>query len=130
MIDIKPLQPEDMPALSDAIGRDTFHPGTWTVDDFTTKPDRPVTVDVIRDQNGPIAFTRYTKSLRICCVWNDDQDNSRNAKAILFGIKDAVEKARASGFSEILIQSDNPKLATFLTRIGMHESKGEFLLYV
>jgi hypothetical protein len=64
-------------------------------------------------------------------VWNDEADYSRNAKAVIFGIKDAVTRARASGFNEIQIQTDNEPLKKFLTKVpGMRESHGEFLLQV
>ena len=132
MIQITPFDPKDSPALQTAIDGAVFHPGAWTLADFISDdPDRPKVVAVISDQNGPIAYTRYTKLLRVCCVWNDEADYSRNAKAIIFGIKDAVTRARASGFTEIIIQSSNPKLANFLENVlKMKKSDGEFLLYV
>lgn len=131
MIQINPFDPtQDSPALQKAIDGAVFHPGAWKLADFL--PDESTKVcAVISDQNGPIAYTRYTKVLRVCCVWNDEADYSRNAKAVIFGIKDAVTRARASGFSEVIIQSANPKLATFLENVlKMKKSDGEFLLYV
>lgn len=137
MIDIRQFTKEDVFALQKAIDADTFHPGEWTVEHFynpTPDPKKynpPVMTTIIEDQHGPIAFVRYTKTLRISCVWNDAADNSRNARAIIQGIKDAVEKARASGFSEIIITTDHPKLADFFERIlKMTPSSGEYLLAV
>ena len=132
MIRINPFDPKDSPVLQKAIDGATFHPGAWRLEDFISEDsDRPKVVATISDDKGAIAFTRYTKVLRICCVWNDESDHSRNARAVIFGIKDAVTRARASGFSEIIIQSSNPKLANFLENVlKMKKSDGEFLLHV
>ena len=118
--------------LQKAIDADTFHPGEWKVEHFLPLFNQPpVTTNIIEDNDGPIAFVRYTKTLRISCVWNDGADTSRNAKAIIFGIKDAVEKARASGFSEIIITTSHPKLAAFFERIlKMTRSSDEYTLAV
>ena len=131
MIQIREFDPtKDSPALQTAINGAVFHPGAWTLGHFL--PDASTkAVAVISDNNGPIAYTRYTKVLRVSCVWNDEADYSRNAKAVIFGIKDAVTRARTSGFSEVIIQSANPKLANFLENVlKMKKSDGEFLLYV
>jgi hypothetical protein len=131
-IEIRNLTEDDIPALQKAIEVDTFHPGEWKVEDFLSSPDKPpVATNVIEDQNGPIAFVRYTKTLRISCVWNDGADVSRNARAIIQGIHDAVLKARASGFSEIIITTSHSKLATFFERVmKMTKSGDEYLLAV
>lgn len=139
MIDIREFTAEDVPALQGAIDRDTIHPGEWTVEHFydpdpdpdSTEYRAPVTTNVIEDQHGPLAFVRYTKTLRISCVWSDAEDFSRNARAIIHGIKDAVEKARASGFSEIIITTSHPKLAEFFSRVlKMNHSGDEYILAV
>jgi hypothetical protein len=131
VIQIREFDPtQDSPALQTAIDGAVFHPGAWTLAHFL--PDTSTKAcAVITDGDGPIVYTRYTKVLRIGCVWNDEDDYSRNAKAVIFGIKDAVTRARASGFNEIIIQSANPKLAAFLENVlKMKKSDGEFLLYV
>jgi D-aminopeptidase len=74
---------------------------------------------------------RYTKTLRISVVWNDGEDNSRNARAIIFGIRNAAEKAVASGFTEIIIATSHPKMRVFLERVmKMTRSGDEYLLAV
>lgn len=128
---IRELTSDDIVALKVAIRRDEFHPGEWGVQHFFSQPKCPVASSVIEDDQGPVAFVRFTKTLRISCVWNDGADHSRNARAIMFGIRQAIERARASGFSEIVIQTKHPKLAEFLTRvIGMNESGGEYVIAV
>jgi hypothetical protein len=131
MTTTRALTEQDHPALQAAIDRDTFHPGEWKVSDFIHTPESPRVSTVIEDSKGPIAFVRFTKTLRICCVWADGCDTCRNARAIIFGIRDAVQMARANGFTEIIIQSDHEKLATFLTEVlKMTKSGSEFLLAV
>jgi len=131
MLEIRDFTLEDISSLEAALARDEFHPGEWRVHHFFNQPNRPVSSSVIEDDKGPIAFVRFTKTLRISCVWNDGADFSRNARAIIFGIKKAVDRARASGFTEIVIQTSHPKLAEFLTRvIGMNKSDGEYVIAV
>lgn len=136
-IEIRPFDKTDIPALQAAINRDTFHPGEWTVKHFYDDPEDsdalkiPKEVTTMSDSKGPIAFVRYTKSLRISCVWNDETDNHRNGRAVLNGIFDAIKKARASGFTEIIITTESEKLATFFEKmLKMKRSKDEFLLQV
>lgn len=129
MIKIRDFTSDDVPALSRAIDSDNFHPGEWRVENFTPQPG--VDTNVIEDQTGPIAFVRFTKTLRISCIWNDGKDTRRNASAIIQGIQDAIRRARVSGFSEIVIQTKHPRLASFLEQImGMTKSDGEYLLAV
>lgn len=136
-IEIRPFDKTDIPALQAAIDRDTFHPGEWSVKHFYDDPNDPDALKIpkevttMSDSKGPIAFVRYTKSLRISCVWNDETDNHRNGRAVLNGLFDAVQKARASGFTEIIITTESEKLATFFEKImKMKRSKDEFLLQV
>lgn len=136
-IEIRPFEPTDILALQAAIDRDTFHPGEWSVKHFYDDPADPDALNIpkevatMSDSRGPIAFVRYTKSLRISCVWNDETDNHRNGRAVLNGLFDAVQKAKASGFTEIIITTESEKLATFFEKImKMKRSKDEFLLQV
>jgi hypothetical protein len=119
---------DDEPALQRAIDRDTFHPGEWKVEHF--KQPNMVT-QVMGDSSGPIVFVRFTKTLRISCVWNDEGDVHRNARAVILGIHDAVEQARASGYTEIIITTNHDKLANFFTKVmKMTRSGDEYILQV
>jgi ribonuclease HI len=125
---IRKMTTSDLPALQQAIDRDTFHPGEWKVEHFTQPT---ASVEVIEDSQGPIAFVRFTKSLRISCVWNDETDSHRNGRAILRGIIDAANKARENGFTEIIITTESDKLATFFEKVlKMKKSKCEYILQV
>jgi hypothetical protein len=134
-IEVRPLEASDLPALQAALDKNTFHPGEWQVEHFYNQPpvegvyQAPVYTEVVESQNGPIAFARYTKTLRISCVWSDPEEYSRNAKAIIVGLVGAVAKARNSGFSEIIVTTSHPKLADFLTNVmKMAKSDSEYLL--
>ena len=135
-IEIRPFSETDIPALSEAISKDKHDP-SWSVKHFYDDPTDPDVLKIpkevvtISDSKGPIAFVRYTKSLRISCMWNDETDNHRNGRAVLNGILDAVNKARANGYTEIIIATESEKLATFFERIlKMKRSRDEFLLQV
>lgn len=132
MISVREFNEADIPALEAAIAKDTFHPGEWKVKHFVPElGDAPVNVSVIEDSQGPITFVRYTKTLRISCTWSDENDVRRNAKAIIFGIRDAALKAQASGFTELIITTESEKLATFFEKvIGMTKRSNEYVLPV
>ncbi len=128
MINIRKYSEEDKPALQRAIDRDAFHPGEWSPEHFE-QPN--VVSQVIEDQTGPIAFVLFTKTLRISCVWNDGADVHRNAKAIIFGIRDAVEKAKASGYTEVVVETDHEKLAEFFIRVmKMRQSGNQYFILI
>jgi hypothetical protein len=128
MLKIRKFEEDDILPLQSAIDADTFHPGEWSIEHFTGD-STPKEVQVIEDQKGPISFVRYTKTLRISCVWADGTDKSRNARAIIQGLRDAVEKARASGFTEVIIKTSYPELANFFVKVmKMKHSGDEYLL--
>lgn|ERR1017187_2914474 len=131
MVTTRAMTEQDYPALQAAVDRDTFHLGEWKVSDFIHTPESPKMSTVIEDAQGPIAFVCFTKTLRISCIWNDENDIHRNARAIIFGVHDAAERARSSGFSELVITTESEKLASFFERVlGMKRSQHEFLLQI
>ena len=136
-MNIRDLQDTDLPALQTAIDSATNHRGEWTVKHFLppdpeAKEYQPaVESEVIENSKGPVSFVRYTKSLRISCVWADESSMTNNAKAVILGIQNAVQKARASGFSEVIINTEHPKLADFLEKVmKMTRRSSDFLLAV
>lgn len=134
-MNIRVFEKSDVPALAKAIESDKLHPGEWKISHFYDEANNQLpantVVSVIEDSKGPVSFVRYTKTLRISCVWADGDDAGRNARAVIQGLRDAVERARAAGFSEIIIQSSYPPLANFLTRVmGMTQHGDQFILTV
>lgn len=116
----------DETALQTAIDADKFHPGEWKVEHFKQPT---ALVQVIEDTQGAIAFVRYTKTLRISCVWADADSRNRNGRAAVLGIKDAVDKAKNSGFTEVIITTNHPPLARFFTTVLKMKHRGdEYLL--
>ncbi len=98
MTRLREFDQADIPALEAAIAKDTYHPGEWKVRHFVPEPgDAPVMVSVIEDSQGPITFVRYTKTLRISCVWNDAADTSSNARAIIEKVMKMTKKASEFG---------------------------------
>lgn len=87
--------------------------------------------EVYEDENGPIGVLRYTKTLRLVTAWCDNNDKKRNAASTARAISDAVGKAKANGFTEIIFHTESPTLAEFCVyKLGFSESKGEYVLHV
>ena len=117
----------DVAGLSEAIKKDTLHPGEWKVEHFT---DPNLYSEVVEDEQGPVIYARFTKTLRISCVWADPDNKQRNFQPAFEGVKDAVDKAKASGFTEVIVLTNHPPLAAFLKMFGFKEAKGEYLLQI
>ena len=126
MVNSRPLTEEDLPILQSAL-------------DKSPHPDQRVEhyigdnkyCEVYEDESGPIGVLRYTKTLRLCATWVNNEDRARNAQSIIQAVEDAIGKAKANGFTEIAFQSDSPSYAKFCTdKLGFLESRGEFIKYV
>lgn len=124
MINIRPLTEADLEEIEKASNADKIHPGLWTKEHFT-RPN--VQTEVVEDSKGPAVYVLFTKTLRISVVWADGESVSRNAKAVLFGLQDAILKAKSSGFTEIVVESEHWPLRLFLRKIGF-VSKGRDLI--
>lgn len=133
MIRMRTFLDSDIPVLRLAIAADTFHQGEWAVEHFTINHPR-VYSTVIEDDKGPIAFVVFTienDQLRLACVWNDATDSSRNARSIVFGVREAVDIARACRLKGLIIASKYPPLGAFLERIlKMTKVGDEYVLAV
>jgi hypothetical protein len=124
-MNIRPMTSDDLPALQEAIEKDAFHPGEWAVGHFT---DPQVASSVIGDSQGSVIFVRFTKTLRISCAWTDPDDSGRNGRAVIAGLRNAVEQAVKSGYKEIIITTEHPPLAAFLKKFGFVQQGTEYLL--
>jgi hypothetical protein len=126
VITSRPLQPEDTETLQKALDQNEFHPGQKT--EYYTNVG---VTDVYEDSQGPIGFLRYTKTLRLCTVWVDNNDRQRNGASVIQAIKDAVEKAKANGYSDILFSTNSAKLKAFSETLGFTEDTDHnMVLYV
>lgn len=117
-MELRALESKDIPALRAALTADAFHPGVWKVEHFTHPT---VYSEVVEDDAGVVIFALYEResdeTMRLCCVWADGHDNSRNAKAIIFGIQSLVQKARAAQYKEIVTESEYTPLRAFLGKV-------------
>jgi hypothetical protein len=127
MITSRPITPEDIEILQKALDQNDFHPDQKT--EYYTNVG---VTDVYENEQGPIGFLRYTKALRLCTVWTSNADRERNAASIIQAIFDAVQKARANGYSEIIFETTSPKLSQFCAdRLGFEKATGDtMVLYV
>jgi hypothetical protein len=126
MVVSRPLTQDDIPILQSALDK-SLHPNQ--------KAEHYVGdnkyCEVYEDEIGPIGILRYTKTLRLCATWVNNEDRQRNAASIIQAIADATEKAKANGFTEVIFQSDSPAYAKFcIDKLGFVESHGEFIKYV
>lgn len=127
MITNRQLELTDLPALQVAMDANKYHPDqkaeTYAGPRMCTK--------VYEDEQGTIGFLQYTKVLRLRTTWLDNNDHQRNGPSVFQAVADAVELAKASGFTEIIFQTSNPALARFASdKLGFEESKGEYRLEV
>jgi len=126
MITSRPITSEDTEMLQKALDQNEFHPGQKT--EYYTNVG---VTDVYQDEQGTIGFLRYTKTLRLCTVWVNNDDRQRNAASVIQAISDAVSKAKASGYSDILFSTNSPKLKAFSETLGFKEdTEHNMVLYV
>ena len=124
-MEMRPMVPTDVPAFEAALEGDKFHPGEWTLEHFA---DPQVMSSVVEDKKGPVVFVRFSKVLRISTVWSDPENNGRNARAIVAGMKSAIHEAIKSGYKEIIVTTEHAPLAEFLKKFGFNQQGTEYLL--
>jgi hypothetical protein len=126
MVNSRPLTEEDLPVLQSALEKSP-HPDQ-KVEHYVGDNKH---CEVYEDKSGPIGILRYTKTLRLCATWINNEDRARNAASIIQAVEDASVKAKANGFTEIIFQSDSPSYAKFCTdKLGFQESRGEYVKFV
>ena len=122
----RPLTQDDLPMLQMALDKSPHQ--DQRVEHYVGENKY---CEIYEDESGPIGILRYTKTLRLCAAWVNNEDRARNAASIIQAIEDAVVKAKANGFTEIVFQSDSPTYAKFcIDKLGFQESHGEFIKYV
>ena len=119
----RPLVAMDYAALQVAMDKDPFHPGEWKVSHFEGQ-----CAEVFEDLKGPVVYVLYTghgeTGLRISTVWNDSLDVHRNARAIVFLVRQTADRARQIGIKELVFSTTHAKLATFCSKVLGFTSKG------
>ena len=121
----RPLEEKDLPMLKAALDQDTFehcHPNEYIMEGAYSV--------VYEDEQGPIGVLRYTKTLRLVAVWCDNADKGRNAASAVQAVKDAVEQAKANGYTDIVCQTDSESLKRFyVTQLGFKDAGRTLVLY-
>lgn len=122
MIESRPLQDGDYELLKDSLERDEFHQDTTPA--FFRAPG--TVCDVYSDELGPVLFVRNAKSLRVDIQFVDNEDRARNAKVLLNQFEIFTERARASGYTELVFCTNSPMLKEFCKKqFGYKEIDGE-----
>lgn len=127
MVSLRPLDEKDLVPLQVALDVNLLHSGEKAA--LFVLPN--VASEVVEDEQGPMGYMRFSKTLRVMFRWVDNEDRARNAKSLFGVFQHVVELAKNSGFTEIVFQTSNPKLAAFCQKnFGFVESAGEQVLYV
>ena len=122
----RPLEEKDIPMLEKALDQDTYeHCQPW---EYTMEGAYSV---VYEDEQGPIGVLRYTKTLRLVCVWCDNADKRRNAASAVQAVKDAVAQAKANGYTDVTCATESPLLKKFFVeQCGFKELGNSLVLPV
>jgi hypothetical protein len=126
MITNRPLEEKDIPMLEKALDQDTFE--HCEAKNYTM--DHAYSV-VYEDEKGPVGVLRYTKTLRLVCVWCDNDDKRRNATGAVQAIIDAVQQAKANGFTDVVCETESESLKKFyVEKLGFKEAGNTLVLHV
>jgi hypothetical protein len=126
MITHRPLAQADLAMLEKALIQDEYPHAK--VNDYI----RDHTFSEVYEIDArPVAVMRYTKTLRVIGVLCDNKDKRRNAVVIIKALTDAIDNAKANGFTDVTFVTDSPALAKFcIDRLGFVERNGEYTKYV
>lgn len=116
-ITTRPLELLDIPLLQRALDQDQFEHATvpqYTMDGAFS--------EVYEDKDGPIGILRYTKTLRLVCVWCDNKDLKRNAVGAAKAVRDAITKAKTNGYTDIIFETESPTLQKFMEAQGFTQA--------
>ncbi len=116
MVNIRPLQENDLAILQESLYNSKVHAGV-TVQDFFKEG---TVSSAYEDENGLVAVARLSplreKDLLLDTHFIDDGDKERNGKVILVGLGAMIESARDLGFKAIEFETQSERLKKFCTR--------------
>jgi len=122
----RPLESKDLPMLKAALDQDTFEhceAKNYTMDNSFSV--------VYEDEQGPIGVLRYTKTLRLVCVFCDNEDKQRNAVGAIQAVKDAIAQAKANGFVDVICETESESLKKFyVNHLGFKEAGKTLVLHI
>lgn len=115
---------EDLPVLQAALDQNVLHPDQ-KAEDYT---GLKMYSEIYEQDGKPVGIVRYSKTLRLCSAFCDSQDRVQNAEYLQQVLADAMKKAEASGFTELIFNTNAPAMAKFaIEKLGFVESQGEFV---
>ena len=122
MITDRPVEASDEELLAASLAKDEHH--KYTKPEFFVAPGTECTV--YSDESGIILFARCSKALRVDIQFLDNADRRRNFHAMLGGFAGLVSRAKESGFSEVIFNTENDSLRKFCVKaFGFEESGNE-----
>jgi len=124
MITDRFMQESDETILTQSLAQDEYH-ATTNVDFFKEQG----TLTKVYELDGePVLFSRACKALRLDLQFVNNHAARKNMQVMLGGFPALVEKARESGFREIIFNTSSPLLKKFCTtRLGFTEVEGDEL---
>ena len=122
----RPLEEKDLPMLQAALDQDTFE--HCEAKNYTMDNSYSV---VYEDEQGPIGVLRYTKTLRLVCVFCDNDDKRRNAAGATQAVINAVQQAKANGFVDVICETESESLKKFYVNyLGFKEAGKTLVLHI
>lgn len=121
------IEEEDRSVLSDSLSKDEYHKNTEA--DFFYRIG--TACSVYEEDGKPIMFMRGTKAVRLDIQFVDNSDLKSNLKALIAAFETFVPNAKANGFTEMIFNSNSPRLIAFCKRrFGFHEVDGELRAFI
>jgi hypothetical protein len=120
MISERVIAVDDLELVSGLMKNDPYHKH---IDPEFMYQEGGIT-NVYSDEKGPVLFVRASKTLRLFVQFSEDKE--RNGKALIETLPLMVEKAKASGYTELIFSTTNPALSRFCCKhLGFTQSDNE-----
>lgn len=130
---LRPATPRDHALVKSWIEKDPFHAST-TKPDFFLFSTRGMDCYVLEDDEGPIFFFKMTRAVRLDIQFGPSrstEERERNRDALSEGLAWLNGVLWASGFRQVLFNSENPVLVRSCTkRLGFVASPHELVRYL
>lgn len=115
---IRPLTTEDKPLIEQWIAGEPQHADN-TFEFYSDPKARTV---IYEQEAGPVFAVRYSSALRVDIEFNPEASREDIRATFQEGFPDVVRQAREQGFSELIFESESPKLIAFCETLGYEKS--------
>lgn len=127
MITTRLLNADDGKVLETSIAGDSYHAASTTPAFFADSRCESTAFEI---DSKPIMYVRAAKALRLDVQFCDNNDKKNNAVA-LHELESIVERAKASGFVELIFCTTAPLLRAYCMKYFKFESvEGELRRYL